>query len=607
MIDSQLADFLNYYLDEAPAEERSALINGPWGSGKTHFIKAYMADRDKRRKSQEPLSRSHVYVSLYGVRSTAEIEDRIFAAAHPALSAWPVALMTSAAARAGNTLSRGKLWSSDDGPRLRRALLQLIDAALVFDDLERSGMPVNDVLGFINGYVEHRNVKSILLASEEDIPSLDDYRRRKEKLVGTTLRISSTTETVLTSFAALLRNPEARHAVEQTMPKLAASFREAGGGNYRAAKDIFQAFDRLVARVDPRLKGSHEAMADLLPLLMASGLELRTGGLTPAELSTLNSGVQKVVEAKRRHPGVNWDMPVVPIEAWGVLFSEGRLDLESINARINIHHLVVGTANTPTWRRLWDWRSFESPEEFETVCDMLREELASRRVTEPGIILQIAGTALDLAQSDYQLFGGADPIDHMEQYAAALQAHGLLAPDLEIFEEFNMSSHQGLGYYMRGDARFEAFRDTMQILVGKAFDLKTMRAAPSLLTALKAGRWDRLVTGGSDESCFGETPVLHHLPASSVADLVLTGTRVNQPLLTALTLRYRTHVRDGRPFEIERPWLMVLEDTLLRRARLLPAPFRDWALESLQDRFVKIRTNFGASPDDSQEVELRTQ
>lgn len=96
MIDPQLSDFLNYYLDYAPQDERAVLINGPWGSGKTHFIKAFMADRDRARKAAEPLSQSHVYVSLYGVRSTAEIEDRVFAAAHPTLSAWPVALMASA-------------------------------------------------------------------------------------------------------------------------------------------------------------------------------------------------------------------------------------------------------------------------------------------------------------------------------------------------------------------------------------------------------------------------------------------------------------------------------------------------------------------------------
>lgn len=571
------------------------MINGPWGSGKTHFIKAFMADRDRTRKAAEPLSQSHIYVSLYGVHSTAEIEDRVFAAAHPALSSWPVALMASAAGRAGNTLSRGKLWSSDDGPALRRALLKLNDAALVFDDLERAGMPVNDVLGFINGFVEHRKVKAILLASEDDIPNLDDYRRRKEKLVGTTLRISSTPEGVLTQFAAALTNPEARNAAVAIMPKLTASFAAAGGGNYRIAKDVLQAFDRLVSAADPRLKHSHAAMEDLLPLLMASGLELRGGGLGLDALTNLNGGVRTVEEAKRRHPGANWEMPVIPIEAWGSLFVEGRLDLASVNARIGMHHLVVGAANTPAWRRLWDWRSFESPDEFEAVCDILRGELASHQVTEPGVILQIAGTALDLAQSGYRLFGGDDPLTHMARYTADILARGQLSPDLDIFEDFNMSSYQGLGYFMRGEDRFEALRNEVHGLVLQAYDQKAMRAVPALLTALRAGRWDRLVQSGIDDGGFGETAVLHHIPATSVADLILMGSRVNVSLLSALALRYRTHTRDGSPFEIERTWLGVLESTVMDRAALMPAPFRDWALETLQDHFGKIKTNFGAA------------
>lgn len=455
-------------------------------------------------------------------------------------------------------------------------------------------MPVNDVLGFINGFVEHRKVKAILLASEDDIPDLEDYRRRKEKLVGNTLRISSTSEGVIAQFAAALTNPEARNAAEATLPKLTASFAAAGGGNYRSAKDILQAFDRLVTAADPRLKHSHEAMEDLLPLLMASGLELRGGGLGLADLTKLSGGVRTVEEAKRRHPGANWDMPVIPIEAWGSLFVEGRLDLASVNARIGMHHLVVGAANTPTWRRLWDWRSFESPDEFEAVCYMLRNELASHQVTEPGVILQIAGTALDLAQSHYRLFGEDDPMIYMGRYAADLLARGRLSPDLDIFEDFNLSAYQGLGYFMRGENRFEALRTEVHSLVLQAYDQKALRAAPGLLTALRAGRWDRLVQSGIDDGGFGETPVLHHIPATSVADLVLMGSRVNVSLLSVLALRYRTHTRDGRPFEVERIWLGVLESTVLERAALLPPPFRDWALETLEDRFGKIRTNFGA-------------
>lgn len=210
------------------------------------------------------------------------------------------------------------------------------------------------------------------------------------------------------------------------------------------------------------------------------------------------------------------------------------------------------------------------------------------------MILQIAGTALDLAQSNFSLFGEEDPMTHMGRYAADLLARGQLSPDLDIFEDFNMSSYQGLGYFARGEDRFEALRTELEALVLQAYDQRAMRAAPALLAALRAGRWDRLVQSGIDDGGFGETAVLHHIPATSVADLILVGSRVNVSLLSALALRYRTHTRDGSPFEVERTWLGVLESTVLERAALLPAPFRDWAQEALEDRFGKIRTNFGA-------------
>lgn len=263
----RLSDFLDYYLDSAPAGERAVLVTGPWGSGKTHFIRAYMQARDDRRRSADPLRRKHLYASLYGVRTPADVADRVFAVANPGLNSWPIKLMAGAAARAGNIFARGRLFAADDGPRLRKTLVNLWDAVLVFDDMERAAMPLDELMGFINDYVENHAVRCVLIANEAEIADAEgEYTRRKEKLVGWTMSVETVPADVISTFGGKLRSPEAQATVERTLPSLVSAFQASGQNNYRFAKDILDAFDRLLISADPKLKDSAPALNSLLPI-----------------------------------------------------------------------------------------------------------------------------------------------------------------------------------------------------------------------------------------------------------------------------------------------------------------------------------------------------
>jgi chromosomal replication initiation ATPase DnaA len=67
-VNQSVTDFLNYYADERRAFDYAVLLDGAWGSGKTHlansFLNAHAAHGGK-----------HLYVSLYGMTSTRQIEE----------------------------------------------------------------------------------------------------------------------------------------------------------------------------------------------------------------------------------------------------------------------------------------------------------------------------------------------------------------------------------------------------------------------------------------------------------------------------------------------------------------------------------------------------
>ena len=47
------------------------------------------------------------------------------------------------------------------------------DYVIVFDDLERCEMPISETLGYINDYVEHKNVKCVIVANEQEINKIN--------------------------------------------------------------------------------------------------------------------------------------------------------------------------------------------------------------------------------------------------------------------------------------------------------------------------------------------------------------------------------------------------------------------------------------------------
>jgi hypothetical protein len=187
-----ITKFLDYYVDPNRPFDYAVMVNGPWGSGKTHLIKEFL----KGRSSLKPL-----YVTLNGILSADQIDQEFYRQLHPILSS-PGMRIAGAVARA---LAKGAFrmdFSKEEGGTLNVSMPEIDlakdlanprDRLLIFDDLERCKMPVSEVLGYINGFVEHDGLKAIILANETDIrtnlePRYDEIR---EKLIGQTLTVSA--------------------------------------------------------------------------------------------------------------------------------------------------------------------------------------------------------------------------------------------------------------------------------------------------------------------------------------------------------------------------------------------------------------------------------
>ncbi len=159
-----------------PYTDYAIMINGEWGSGKTYFW------NNKLRNRLESISVNGknyktIYMSLYGINSLEEISKKIFIETNPMISK---SLKKFVDNRHGNSIPEyvktgldmanlfGNMSYNTDKLDFSK-LFAIDDKILCFDDLERANVDVIDILGYINNFVEHDGIKTILICNEKEL------------------------------------------------------------------------------------------------------------------------------------------------------------------------------------------------------------------------------------------------------------------------------------------------------------------------------------------------------------------------------------------------------------------------------------------------------
>jgi len=248
------------------------LLAAPWGAGKTHLVRALIGETG----GDGPL-----YVSLFGVRSREDIDAAIAQERLRGIAAGKLV-------RGVNSIAA--LLRLRGGPALSLSLAQIgrfempgfkLPDALIFDDLERTGLPPRDILGAINGFVERDGKTVILLANEERL--WRDSRDEKEKVIGRTLPVVADIDAALPGL--LDRCVKAKAFLRTETATIREVFDQAGFHNLRALGQSLWDFDRLYRVIEQRHHARTEGMRVLLRLFLALSLEVKAGTLGRDDLA----------------------------------------------------------------------------------------------------------------------------------------------------------------------------------------------------------------------------------------------------------------------------------------------------------------------------------
>lgn len=600
--DAAAREYLDYYLDRPGDPDFAVMLEGPWGSGKSFFFDRYFKDRLAEARKINSEASEEIRVTLFGVRDLNDITSQIFAKLHPYL--------TGKTAQVVNVIG-SKLIShfglaakpEENASLLQKMLLNLQDRVLVFDDFERCPLPVVEVMGFINRFVEQDKLKVIVVASEEDIDPAQkkEYERRKEKLIGKTIRVGSDAGIVLDAFTSVLVSTEAKAAITANRDDALATFNAGEKPNFRSLRSILADYDRLVGLADPKLRASPDALAALLLYMLAIGMEYRGGRIDAGGLRTLTRDIglrlnfNNDTESAERQRGrllrttydlVSWRDPIVPPELLAELFASGTIDLAALNEQLLNHPKVVGAADAPEWRAMWSWYDM-GESEYRPVRNAYASQLQSRALVEPGQILHAAGTSIRLLVNGDDLLGGKKPRAFFVDYLADLEAADTLLARPDLFG-MGSGAYGGIVYNENESKAFIEIHDLVRAATMRALARRAKRESVDLLKRLQANPnvVGMLHEWGFEKQNYAGIAILHYIAVTDMADLLMIDSRLNDRLLAALVARYDL-ARDSS-LDPEKKWVQQLHTELKKRLTLTPAPFKKWNKGRITYYFNKL-------------------
>lgn len=310
------------------------MINGEWGSGKTYFWNHKI--RNKIESMQlNGRKYSTIYMSLYGISNLEEISKKIFIETTQLMDKNLKKYMeaneqTTIPEYAKTGLDMANFFGvTQNGDRVDYSdFFSTDDKVLCFDDLERANVDVIDILGYINNFVEHDHIKTIIICNEKELSTklkssnlemktfiatylldkegdlttltdkpmvekiqdkieyvfdkANDYERIKEKLIGETFEYAPEFNYIINGL--LMRyetNEELIRFLRENTGMIVSTFNKSGTRNLRILKHALNDFRRVFEMVNKNYpKTNTRVLQTMLIFTIAVSFEIKAGKIT---------------------------------------------------------------------------------------------------------------------------------------------------------------------------------------------------------------------------------------------------------------------------------------------------------------------------------------
>jgi len=667
-INSHVETYLDYYCELSHAPEFAVLLKGQWGAGKTWFIDRYI-------KKLEEKSRRCLYVSLYGMTSLSDIDDTFFQLLHPIRSSKGMVitiLRTFFEAEAETRIPplvfasvmmlkpafhrwrfkivrtvvitekiiKGLLKGSlkidlnadgkEDGAwsiqipdiKLPEHLKDINKSILIFDDLERCNIEISSVFGYINHFVEHQELKVIIIANEDKFSKDGIYKEIKEKLIGKTFDISPDFEGALESFVMNVENSEVRRFLSDSTELIRDLYSKAEYENLRNLKQIVLDFERIFALLPKKARNKLELLQDFLRLLMAFSIEIKRGAMHASDISKLldeyTSGISKRYGSAQasnavlksdsegqtslqkildRYTAINLYDPFPSAIWWQTFFDKGITDSQELEQSV-LNSKYFQDEETPDWKRLWHFSGL-SDDDFDSLIAKVELEYSNREFTDLGVIIHITGLFLSFSDAGIYHKSKKEILENSKLYIDCLKDSSRLESSSQYVSSSKIDDHLFESYLRLGfqGKEFEEFKEFTSYIC-KALELVKVESMPSLvqslLSTMESDVWKfysliclpRLGERYELDHNYYRVPIFKYIePDDFMQRLLLMKYEDRQHVFAAIKERYKFGNIDDEFLE-ELECLKAIQVLLLKEAGCRKGKVSGYCLELLNTHYL---------------------
>ncbi len=319
------------------------MINGEWGSGKTYFWNHKIRNKiDSMMLNGRKYTT--IYMSLYGISNLEEISKKIFIETTQLMDKNLKKFMdingqSTIPEYAKTGLDMANFFGvTQNGDKVNYAdFFSTDDKVLCFDDLERANVDVIDILGYINNFVEHDHIKTIIICNEKELSTklkssnlemktfiatylldkegnliqktdkpmverirdtieyvfdkANDYERIKEKLIGETFEYVPEFNYIISGLLMRYEKyPDLIRFLRENTNLIISTFNKSGTRNLRILKHALNDFKKIFDMVNKSYPNTnHRVMQTMLIFTIAVSFEIKAGKITKDKFININS------------------------------------------------------------------------------------------------------------------------------------------------------------------------------------------------------------------------------------------------------------------------------------------------------------------------------
>lgn len=297
-MNTHISRYLDKYV-ESDNVSFAVLLKGSWGVGKSYFINSKIKDWEKAKvKFGEYIELSPIYVSLNGLTKTNDINKKINRKLYPLLNSKGVLIGKKILSGLAKTTFKIDLdfdndESKDGSIDVSLDLISLLEndnskvkghKILIFDDIERCKIPIDELFGYLNNFIEHSKCKVILIADEEKINLKEKentdgfkYKDIKEKIVGKEFEIQQDIKAVLTEIVNSFNDKKIQLIFKQNQSYICELIEKIDKKNLRIITQGLLELEMFLKGIESNYLDNEDLMKNIVIYFLMTFIQVKEG------------------------------------------------------------------------------------------------------------------------------------------------------------------------------------------------------------------------------------------------------------------------------------------------------------------------------------------